>query len=93
MTQNGQPLDITGSSFLKTVSAEREPTDTSNQLYQVVGSIVDAAGGVVEFAPTPTQANQAPGRYHYDIQMTDAAGRKRTVLAGAFSIKQDITKD
>lgn len=93
LTQNGQALDITGASFLKTVNAERDPADTGNQLYQVVGGIVDAAGGVVEFAPTPLQADQPPGRYHYDIQMTDVAGRKRTILAGAISIKQDITKD
>jgi len=32
------------------------------------------------------------GGFYYDVQMTDGAGRKRTVLAGKYKYVQDITK-
>ena len=93
LKQNGAALDIAGATFLMSVNSEKTPADTANQLYQVTGVIVDAAGGIVEFAPTTGDADQTPGTYFYDVQMTDSGGAKRTVVAGKLKYIQDITKD
>jgi hypothetical protein len=81
--------DITGASFLLTVNSEQYPTDTSNQLFQASGSIIDAAGGIVDF---PIPGTSAVGDYYYDVQMTDNLGKIETVAAGRYTITQDITK-
>lgn len=88
----GLVLDITGYSFVLTVDPEQFPSTSDNNLMSVTGSITDAVNGLVEFAPTALDADQTPGSYYYDIQMTDAAGRVRTIQEGRFIIIQDISK-
>lgn len=87
----GLPIDITGYAFTMTVDPEKAPLTADNNLYQLTGAIVDAAAGRVEFAPTSTQANQL-GKFFYDVQMVDGAGRKRTIVSGKYTYSQDITK-
>jgi len=89
---NGQLLDITGYTFKLTLNREKNPKDTTKQVYQIAGTILDATNGVVEFAPTAEQADQDPGVYWYDVEMIDASGRKRTILEGKYTFTQDITK-
>lgn len=86
-----QPVNITGCTFLMTLNPSKVPLDDTNNLYQLVGTIVDADGGQVEFAPSDTQADQL-GKWYFDIQMTDASGRVRTIDSGRYTYKQDITK-
>lgn len=86
------PIDITGYSFLLTVDPEKAPASAANNLFQLTGTILDAAAGRVEFAPNAVQADQAPGQYWYDVQMTDGAGRKRTIVLDKYKIEQDISK-
>ena len=88
----GLALDITGFSFLLTIDPDRFPTGSGNNLYQLTGVITDAANGLVEFAPSAVQADQTPGRYWYDVQMTDNTGRIRTIQSGRYTFTQDITK-
>lgn len=85
------PINLTGYTFLLTVDPEKAPTGTTNNLYQLSGTILDAAAGRVEFAPSATQADHV-GTYYYDVQMVDGTGRKRTVVAGKYKYEQDITK-
>lgn len=88
----GLAIDITGYSFVLTVDPSKTPANADNNLFSITGTITDAAGGLVEFAPTVQQANQTPGAYWYDVQMTDAAGRIRTIDSGRYTITQDISK-
>lgn len=87
----GLPLNITGYTFLLTVNTARDPTNTTTQQYQIVGVIVSAVEGRVEFTPTTLQADRL-GFYYYDVQMVDGAGRKRTVVLDEYDYVQDITK-
>ena len=87
----GLPIDINGCTFLMTLDPEKAPTTSENNVYQIVGSVVDAAAGRVEFAPTAEQADRV-GNYFFDVQMVDTAGRKRTVDSGKYKYEQDITK-
>lgn len=89
---DGVAANITGSTFELTVDSLKDPLNTATQLYSLVGTITNGAAGYLEFAPNSTQANQTPGRYYYDVQMTDGTGAIRTVVKGAYKYAQDITK-
>jgi hypothetical protein len=89
---NGDPIDITDYTFKLTVNANRTPEGTATQLFQLTGVLVSPSQGTVKFAPTSEQANQPPGTYFYDIQMTDNDGAVQTLTVGKYVFKQDITK-
>jgi len=89
---NGDPIDITNYTFKMTVNTERYPQDETTQLYQVVGVLVSPLSGTVKFAPNSTQADQDPGTYYFDVQMTDDQGAIQTVAVGKLRFYQDITK-
>ena len=87
----GLPINITGYTFLMTLDPEKYPATNANNLYQLAGTILDATGGRVEFAPSALQADRT-GSFFYDVQMIDGAGRKRTVEHDSYTYTQDITK-
>lgn len=88
----GTAVDITGFSFLLTVDPSSEPANDTNNLFQLTGTITNAAGGVVQFMMSAVQADQTPGEYFYDLQQTDGGGAIRTLAKGTFEFKQDVTK-
>lgn len=92
LTSTGAAQDIAGFVFLFTVDPEVNPVNSSNNLFQLTGTILDAPNGVVAFSMSTLQANQTPGVYYYDLQMTDGASRIRTIAKGKFEFRQDITK-
>ena len=87
----GAPINITGYTFLMTLDPSKNPVDNTANIYQLTGTILDAAAGRVEFAPNATQANQL-GTFYYDVQMVDGVPRKRTIVSGKYKYEQDITK-
>jgi hypothetical protein len=88
----GTPLDLTNCSLLMTVSSEEQPDDTTNQLFQLAGSIVaPATDGVADFEMSAAQADNL-GELFYDVEITDVSGKTRTILEGPFTFSQDITK-
>jgi len=90
---DGVAIDITGDTFLLTVDPSPTPPDATNNLFQLAGVITDAPNGVVEFTLTPSQADQTPATYYYDVQQTEAvSGDIRTILQGEWEVRQDITK-
>ena len=84
----GLALDITGNTFLLTVSPEMKP-EIANNTFQTAGSITDAVNGKVEF-PFASTVAVADDEF-FDIQMT-AATVITTILQGTMRITQDITK-
>lgn len=86
-----QPIDLTGCAFLLTVDPDAAPLDDTNNIFQLVGVVSDAVNGRIGFAPSPVQADLV-GSFYFDIQITDPAGRKRTLKYGEYSLRQDITK-
>lgn len=88
----GAALDITGASFLLTIDPSPTPENAAANVAQLAGTIVGAPTlGQVRFDPTaPSVAT--PGVYFFDVQMTDAGARVRTILAGQWTVEQDITK-
>ena len=84
--------DITGFSYLLTVDLDQDPTDATNNLFQLTGTITDALNGVVEFSMSTSQADQLPNIYFFDVQQTDGTGAIRTVVIGQYEFRQDISK-
>lgn len=89
---NDLPLDVTGCSFTLTADPSKTPTTAINNLFTLTGTLVNAATGELSFPITAPQADQLPGKYYYDIQMTDALGLKTTIALDKFVFLQDITK-
>jgi hypothetical protein len=95
LKSTGLPTDITGYSFLWVVKPTKDPIDTDNTeaLLVMTGTIVDAANGVVDFAPDDVAAADiTPGKYYFDMQVTDNAGVIGTEMKGKYTIEQDIAK-
>ena len=88
----GVALDVTGYSFVMTVNSLENPPDNTTELYSVVGTILDAPGGIVEFAPTAGNVDQKYATYYFDIQMTDDVSRIKTIDKGEYTYSQDISK-
>ena len=89
---NDDPIDVTGYTFLQTVDPSPAPEDDTNNVFQVVGIIVDGPAGRVQFLPTVIQSDNV-GNWFHDIQMVDGGGIIRTIDNGRYDIIQDITKD
>ena len=87
----GLPVNILGFLFVLTIDPCNAPTSAVNNLYSLQGAIVNATYGTVAFEPTSLQADQIPGIYHYDVQMTDTSGLKRTIASGKYTYVQDIS--
>ena len=86
----GVATDITGYTFLFTVNSEKEPDDTSGQIFQSEATIIDAGTGALSLLLT-TEID--PGDYFYDIQVTKDNGNVKTLEKGSFKVLQDITKN
>ena len=91
---SGKEIDLTGYSFVMTCDSIKDPPDNSTKLFSVDGVIPDQTTdiGRVVFTPTTTDTDLDPGKYYYDIQMTDPSGNVRTIAKYKFIIIQDITK-
>ena len=91
----GTPLDVTGFGFKMTVNTEQDPDPgppIGTELVSIIGTLVDAPNGVVEFPWSPGDADQLPEEYFYDIQQTDSAGKILTIAKERYIFQQDITK-
>ena len=88
------PIDLTGATLTMTVNTEKDPVNTDNQLFQLVGVLADdPTTGIVYFTPTAENTDQPRGTYWYDISMSIGAVSKRTVKKNKFIILMDIGKD
>lgn len=86
-------VDITtGYSFIMTIDPEKEPVNDTNNLFQIVGNLLEPSAGRVSFSPTDADADNL-GSYYHDIQMIDPNTEKSTIVYGKYKLSQDITKD
>ena len=84
-------INITGYTFLLAVNSLEEPSDNSTEIFESVGTIVDAANGKVSF-PISLANSDNVGEYFYDAQYVDTSAEKYTFITGAFFMTQDRTK-
>lgn len=89
--ETGAAFDLTGYSATLTVNSEQNPSDVTNELFSVAGSIATPTNGEITFKPSSTDTDQTPADHYYDLQL-DGNGNRITVLKGIFKIVQDINK-
>ncbi len=93
----GTPLDVTGFAFKLTVNTEQDPDPVGppiigSELVSIIGSLVDAPNGIVEFPWSTAEADQLPDDYFYDIEQTDTAGKILTIAKEQDIFQQAVTK-
>jgi hypothetical protein len=90
--EDGVAINIASwSSILMTIISEKNPTDDSNQVAQLTGTIAtDGSDGKMYFNPDPSVE---VGKYYYDCQAIDNNTEKVTFVEGSFKVLQDRTKD
>ena len=86
------PGIITGFTFLMTADPNDEPTDNSNNFWQLTGTVDDGALGKFSFNPSISQMDLTIDTHFYDVQLIDGGSFKRTPIRGKLIIEQDITK-
>ena len=90
--------DVLGWTGLLTITSDANPADASTLIYQASGvpdteSPITVGKMIFDFSTFAAQSPQLiPGKYFYDVELTDAAALICTVLKGRFEIGQDRTK-
>lgn len=95
VTSDGTTLvNLTGYTARMTLNAVKDPSPTDTPLYTLTGAFLsgDATLGVFTFEPSEVQANQTPGKYYYDVELTTPAGSIVTIAKGSYTYRQDISK-
>jgi len=87
----GDAVNITGYTFKMTANTEEEPADDTSQVFQLTGTITDAAGGEVRFDPTEADMDHT-GTLYVDVEMVDGDSDITTLAFGTLEMLQDITK-
>ena len=93
-TNDGTPIDISGSSVFMTINATKDPTDdTSAVVLKEVTSHPDPVNGYTEITLDHADTNLVtPGKYYYDVQLVQSDGVVVSLDSGRFTIKPDITR-
>lgn len=91
LAEDGNPLDITGYTFLFTVKNKLNDSDDNALIYKEITSHSDPTNGVTEITLVPADTADKAGNYFYDYQWTDNAGKRRVVFKNAnFQIEQRV---
>lgn len=89
---DGNAVDLTGFTVVLALDSRERPDDVSTQVYELTGTLITPASGIVDFQPSTLQADQEPGTYYYDIQLKDGSNNIETVDTGQYQYLQDIGK-
>jgi hypothetical protein len=88
-SDDSAPLNLVGYTLAGQI---RKHSGSSSHTTLAVNAM-DAAGGVILIALTPAQTTALkPGRYVYDVVITDAAGDKTRVVEGSVLVREGVTR-
>jgi hypothetical protein len=83
-------LNLTG----YTGSAQVRKHASSSKFYDFTVSFTDRGNGTVKLSMTDTITSRIkPGRYIYDIILTDTSGLKERVVEGSVLVREGATKE
>lgn len=89
ITQNKQPVDLTGC----TAAAEVRPAPNSTELTKTLTCTIDAAEGKVTMSLSATDtASMIPNNYAYDLKVVDGGGDVTYYIYGIFAVKGRVTE-
>ena len=86
---NGEPLDLTG----YTASAQMRKHSGSKNFYAFTVAFTDRTSGQIKLTLSDTITSRIkPGRYNYDIILTDSNLEKIKILEGQGLVRGSVTK-
>jgi len=86
---NNLPINLVG--YAASSSIRKHP-DSINKTADFIVSFTDRTKGMIQISLASSITNQIkPGRYLYDILMTDNAGLKKIVTEGSVSVRPGIS--
>lgn len=89
---NGSALDLTGAQIAIKFRKDKAYNSEEQQTYEVGSGItISSPPTDGEFELDQEDIDWPAGTYYFDVQVTDALSIKRTLLAGTFTVIQDIT--
>lgn len=89
----GDPIDLTGSTVMFTVRADRDDTDDENAIIKVDVTVhTDPTAGQTVINMTHEDTAVQTGNFFYDVQYVDTANKVQTLVIGEVAIVQDVTK-
>jgi len=91
--ESGNPIDITGWTFILTIKNNRTDSDSEAVVQKVVSSHVSPADGRTEVIIDEAVTADLAGDYYYDIKYQDDTGFIDTVLNGVIRFEESITDD
>jgi len=91
---SGDPIDITGYTFLFVVKSKISDEDDAAIIKKVITSHSDPTHGVTQIIIVEAETEDINGKYVYDFQMEDLAGLRTVLLKKAkFTIEQRVGDD
>ena len=89
---NGDPIDVSGWTTRITVNTERNPVDTSTQVFQAQGQLVtDGTDGRISYAPAVGDLDDVQvGNAFYEIERISPD--RRTLFISKVTFVQDLGK-
>ena len=86
----GDPVNITGYSFLFTVKKCRNDSDDNAIIKKTFTTHSDPTNGVTEITLADTDTDNIHGVFLYDYRWTDTSNNIRAVFKGSLEIEQRI---
>lgn len=88
-TTSNQLLNLTS----YTVNSQLRKHAGSSSAVSFASTIVDGPAGQIKIGLTTSQTiNLRPGRYVYDVIITDSFGKKSRVIEGMVLVREGVTK-
>ena len=87
---DGVAYNVAGCTFFMVINRLKEPTDHTQRLALVDGTIVSAAAGTVDFTFSSEQAAIEAGKFYFDITMVNTLSQLHTILQGTYTMKQSV---
>lgn len=87
-SNNGTPINITGSTIVMTV---RKKPEDSKIISQGTANLTNPTGWVATITLQETDFLVENGTYFYDIKWTDSAGIVTTFMKWSFEISYNVT--
>lgn len=87
----GDPIDITGWTFVLSIKAERDDPDSEAVVRKEVSTHVSPTDGTTQLTIPETETADLLGDYYYDIKYKDDTGFVDTVVTGVIRFEESIT--
>lgn len=89
---DGEVIDISsGYEFKLTLNMTEDPTDDTDMVVSISGTVNDGPNGVYEFPWTEEQADQPNMLCWYDVQVTDPSDGIKTVEKALYQFSGDLS--